>query len=413
MYDILIVDDEPAARKSLEYLLDWEKHGFQIAGEAASGSAALELMGNQSFSLVITDIRMPGMDGLALAERIKETTDVPVIIVSGYEDFEYARKAVRIGVHDYLLKPVEAEELAAKLSTVKRDIENRLLTEQRLYHALPIMRDQWLRHWAHGVLDDAGFVQKLELSIPSSGEGRFSLMLIELDAPAIAKYEQRDQELRIRRFAVRNVVEEACKSQGLVFEESDLRYGLIWMGTAEMMEMDALLGQARTIRETVMLYAKESVSVSVGPSVGSFQELVHSYLSALKVLEERPIHDREPILQGSGLDWKREPQAKQNIEQVKELVRKQFHQNINLRLIAGQIYMNPTYLGQLFKIHEGVSFQQYLLKLRMEHAKELLQHTDKKVYEIAAEVGYREMDWFYKKFREYEGKSPGEYRGES
>lgn len=413
MYDILIVDDEPAARKSLEYLLDWEKHGFQIAGEAASGSAALELMGNQSFSLVITDIRMPGMDGLALAERIKETTDVPVIIVSGYEDFEYARKAVRIGVHDYLLKPVEAEELAAKLSTVKRDIENRLLTEQRLYHALPIMRDQWLRHWAHGVLDDAGFVQKLELSIPSSGEGRFSLMLIELDAPAIAKYEQRDQELRIRRFAVRNVVEEACKSQGLVFEESDLRYGLIWMGTAEMMEMDALLGQARTIRETVMRYAKESVSVSVGPSVGSFQELVHSYLSALKVLEERPIHDREPILQGSGLDWKREPQAKQNIEQVKELVRKQFHQNINLRLIAGQIYMNPTYLGQLFKIHEGVSFQQYLLKLRMEHAKELLQHTDKKVYEIAAEVGYREMDWFYKKFREYEGKSPGEYRGES
>jgi YesN/AraC family two-component response regulator len=184
------------------------------------------------------------------------------------------------------------------------------------------------------------------------------------------------------------------------------------LGISGKMGQDALMSQAGRIRDTVLRYARESVTISVGPSVAAFQDLVQSYLSALKALEERPIQDREPILQGSGLDWNREPQAKQTIEQVKELARRQFHQNINLRLIAGQIYMNSTYLGQLFKMHEGVSFQQYLLKLRMEHAKELLVNTDKRVYEIAAEVGYREMDWFYKKFREYTGKSPGEFRGE-
>jgi len=337
---------------------------------------------------------------------------VPIIIVSGYEDFEYARKAIRLGVDDYLLKPVGAEELADKLKAIKQEIEDKALMEQRLYHALPIMRDQWLRHWAHGVLEDPAFFRKLELSIPKENFSKFSLMLIELQSRPMEKYEQRDNDLRIRRFAVRNVVEEACNNQGLLFEESDLRYGLIYMGDDDSMDQESLLARAKTILNTTKQYAREAITISVGPAVSQFQDLYQSYLSALKVLDEKPLVEQEPILLGYSLDLNQEPQGKFNVERVKELAQKQYHQNLNLRLIAGQIYMNPTYLGHLFKLHEGISFQQYLLKIRMERAKELLLNTDKKVYEIAAEVGYREMDWFYKKFREYEGKSPTEFRGE-
>jgi len=421
MYDIMIVDDEPASRKALEYVLDWERHGFQIAGEASSGEEALAMMAGQSYALIVTDIRMPGMDGLELAERIRSASDVPILILSGYEDFEYARKAMRIGVEDYLMKPVEAAELVDKLAHIRRHLETKTLTEQRLYHALPVMRDQWLRHWAHGLLDDPKMLERLALPIPVQDSEAYSLLLVELDVGPLAKYDRLGQDLKIRRFAVRNIMEELCGRHGAVFEESDARFGLIRMDRAEAMLKRQPADYARELREAVLRYAKEAVTVSVGPTVSASQQLVSSYLAALRLLEERSLplpHERERaqgggaagILVAQPLDFNREPQAKQLVEKVKRIARERYHQNINLRLIAGKIYLNPTYLGHLFATQEGVSFSQYLLSLRMESAKRLLQRTDKKIYEIAPEVGYREIDWFYKKFRDYTGMSPGEYR---
>lgn len=420
MYDILIVDDEPASRKALEYVLDWERHGFQIAGEASGGEEALAMMAEQSYSLIVTDIRMPGMDGLELAERIRSASDVPILILSGYEDFEYARKAMRIGVEDYLMKPVEAAELVDKLARIRRHLETKTLTERRLYHALPVMQDQWLRHWAHGLLDDPKMLERLALPIPVRDSDAYSLLLVELDVGPMAKYDRRGHDLKIRRFAVRNIMEELCGRHGAVFEESDARFGLIRMDRAEAMLKQQPADYARELREAVLRYAKEAVTVSVGPTVGASQQLVSSYLAALRLLEERSLplpHEREraqgeaaSILVAQPLDFHREPQAKQLVEKVKQLARERYRQNINLRLIAGEIYLNPTYLGHLFATQEGVSFSQYLLSLRMESAKRLLRRTDKKIYEIAPEVGYREIDWFYKKFRDYTGMSPGDYR---
>jgi two-component system response regulator YesN len=409
MYDVLVVDDEPAARKSLEYLLDWEKYGFQITAEASNGAAALEIMKHQSFSLVISDIRMPTVDGLELAARIREMSDIPIIILSGYEDFEYAQRALRMGVQDYLVKPVEPDDLVKKLQEVKEDIDKKVLLYQRMYHALPIVRDQWLRHWAHGVSEDDSNLGKLELSVPNLKTDCYTLMLIELDFLEYGKYQQWDSNLRLQRFAVRNVAEDFCEKTGLLFEESDLRFGLIWLAEEPLKE-EALRHHAEALRDTVLKYARVNVTIAIGHPVQQFQALVQSYLSALKALESNPLPNREAILIGSGWDWNREPEAIQTIEKVKEIARQQYKQNINLRLISKDIYMNPAYLGQLFKSYEGISFQQYLLQLRMEKAKQLLLQTNKKVYEIAAEVGYRELDWFYKKFKDFEGKSPGEFR---
>jgi two-component system response regulator YesN len=103
-------------------------------------------------------------------------------------------------------------------------------------------------------------------------------------------------------------------------------------------------------------------------------------------------------------------QPNQLIQSMIKIVQEQYHTNISLRSIAQQMFINPVYLGQLFKRDTGHSFNDYLLKVRMEKAKELLLHTDKKVYEIAQEVGYRQLDWFYKRFKAYTGFSAGEYR---
>ncbi|MNZ61252.1 putative response regulatory protein [compost metagenome] len=98
------------------------------------------------------------------------------------------------------------------------------------------------------------------------------------------------------------------------------------------------------------------------------------------------------------------------IEDVKKYVEEALHQNITLKQISHSLHFNCSYLGQKFKSHENMTFNEYLLKQRMEKAKFLLEHTDMKVYEIANVVGYTEMDWFYKKFKSYTGVSANTYR---
>jgi len=98
------------------------------------------------------------------------------------------------------------------------------------------------------------------------------------------------------------------------------------------------------------------------------------------------------------------------IDKVKEFVEESLHQNITLKEISNIFHFNYSYLGQKFKSHENMTFNEYLLQQRMEKAKYLLERTDMKIYEIANEVGYTEMDWFYKKFKAYTGVSANEFR---
>lgn len=98
------------------------------------------------------------------------------------------------------------------------------------------------------------------------------------------------------------------------------------------------------------------------------------------------------------------------IRAMKQYVQEQMDRNLTLKQIADHLNFNCAYLGQKFKQHENMSFNEYLLRQRMERAKQLLETTDMKIYEIAAAVGYTEIDWFYKKFRAYTGASANEYR---
>jgi len=111
----------------------------------------------------------------------------------------------------------------------------------------------------------------------------------------------------------------------------------------------------------------------------------------------------------AAIQWKRRPQAS-IIDVVKKYVQDELHQSISLKKISDALHFNCAYLGQKFKNEEKMSFNEYLLQQRMEKAKRLLEQTDMRIYEIANHVGYTEIDWFYKKFKQYTGISANEYR---
>jgi two-component system response regulator YesN len=113
MFRVLVVDDEMWLRKGLIASLSWEQYGFIIAGEASNGIEALDLINQEPYHLVLVDIKMPQMDGLELMEKLNlRGVDIPLVIaVTGYDDFHYAQQCIKLGAFDYILKPVETDEL--------------------------------------------------------------------------------------------------------------------------------------------------------------------------------------------------------------------------------------------------------------------------------------------------------------
>jgi two-component system response regulator YesN len=119
----LLVDDEKLERVLIRKGYDWKANGFEIIGEASSGEEALEFFKRKEPDIVITDINMPYMDGLALTEKIREqSSKCRVIIVTGYREFEYARRALQLGVNDFILKPVNINDVATLVEGIKEEL---------------------------------------------------------------------------------------------------------------------------------------------------------------------------------------------------------------------------------------------------------------------------------------------------
>lgn len=120
---MLIVDDEPIISQGLRMTIPWASYGVEVIGEAYNGKEATEILLKEEVDIVLTDVRMPEMDGIQLAQFIKERMPhIQVIIISGYDEFDYAREALRYQVKDYLLKPVDIDELVAKVKELKESI---------------------------------------------------------------------------------------------------------------------------------------------------------------------------------------------------------------------------------------------------------------------------------------------------
>ena len=133
MMKVFLVDDEIAIRENLRNSFPWEQEGFQLVGEAPDGEMALPMIRDLEADILLTDIRMPFMDGIRLCEEVQRTMPwVERIILSGYDDFSYAQKAMSLGVQHYLLKPVTAGELKEALHRVRSQIEEKRRDREHL-----------------------------------------------------------------------------------------------------------------------------------------------------------------------------------------------------------------------------------------------------------------------------------------
>ncbi len=164
MRTVFFVDDEPLIAQGLSSITDWERYGLCPIGHAGDGIQALERLGEQGADLVITDIMMPRMNGLELIEALKRRYPrTRYIVLSGYEEFEYVKIGIRLGIENYILKPINIEELEATLIRIGEVWEREELSLVRQEEDRRLLRGNVLARWTEGTIEREELIQRAEL----------------------------------------------------------------------------------------------------------------------------------------------------------------------------------------------------------------------------------------------------------
>lgn len=178
---ILIVDDEKYEGILMEKGVDWEKEGFQVLAVAQSGEEALELIKTEAPDIVYTDINMPIMDGLELSRRIREQyPEIHIVIVTGYREFEYAREAIHLGVEEFLLKPIQADELLGSAVRIREYILKAREERTKQVESFPVLCQELTRRIATGHIQAENAREKLAAyDMPLLYRGKMRGLLVE------------------------------------------------------------------------------------------------------------------------------------------------------------------------------------------------------------------------------------------
>ncbi|MCM3693587.1 response regulator [Neobacillus niacini] len=390
---VLIADDEPIIREGIRYSIDWNEIGMEVAAEAEDGEEALELALKYEIDILLADLNMPIMNGLALIKNIRRSLpNCRVVVISGYDEFAYAQEALRLQVDDYILKPIKPSNLTEVLertrekhkiqSAKKKYLE--VASNQILQNTLMI-QEQFCRNWIAGsFIDEKVKEQLIFWGLPEKSPNLLAVVRsqeLESKQPLL---QEGDKELIL--FGVKNIVLEILgKEPKLVFDDSSgLLFILLWGR-----EYDEIF---LTIEKCIQTHLDVTVTIYSEPVTGDFGGVPSAYKSCLKkVYEEIPI---SPI-----------------VKRAKNFITETYtNPELTLEMVASLLQVSPVYLSRTIKQELGTSFVGLVTQKRIEKAIKLLHTTELQMVEIAEQTGYATQHYFSTAFKKFVGVSPNQYR---
>ncbi|MEK3658815.1 response regulator [Paenibacillus sp. FSL F4-0236] len=408
---VLIVDDESFVRRSLSEMLGSANHNFSIIGSVENGLEAIQLLKEQAIDLVISDIRMPGMDGLELSKHIHECyPDTETILLTGYQDFSYASQAIRYGVREYLVKPNSVENILEVVTSVYERLELKKQHRQVSQLREKNLREKRLSDLLYGI-PLPYFEEQL---IPPFHS--FVIITVNHLGDVMPQYWS-EQAMYA---AVINILEECFSLYANVvgIQEEQEAIIMLFYPDEQSERIDEALTQEMMIKLSSLLKSPFSAGVS-NPhyDLGALATAYHESLQACQQLKK---DSTRPVIYYSDVSMcSASPQLTEQL-QVKatrrvismmiEAMNSRIQENLSLKMIADELYMNPTYLGRLFKDDVGECFSSFLTKLRIQKAIELLNNVTLKVYEVSELVGFKDPAYFSLIFKKYMGMTPQEFQ---
>lgn len=375
MCNLLIAEDEKFLRDKVSKNVDWEGRGYKTF-VASDGEEALEIIKREQIDILVTDIRMPGMDGLELTSEAKALNeDLKIIVISGHAEFELAQASIRLGVEDYLLKPFRTERLFEVVEKAREKLEaerqRRREEERQEERARQSFQDRFKSVFGWLVNPQALANQPLapirERLVELLKSGTTEEILAEIDQVHQSMEQAKEEPDRL--FIVLNdiVVSTLSTIESLGFE----------------------------VEQGISLMTKH-LPAATETHFSDLKEWVKGFLLDVNDLIE------------SGQDGSME----RLIQGVKSYVDEHYRTGITLNTMAQQVNMSSSQLSKLFYEYIGENFSDYITGLKVRKAKELLKGTDNRMYEIADYLGFTDAYYFSSWFKRTVGVTPTDYRAE-
>ncbi|MDR1105449.1 MAG: response regulator [Treponema sp.] len=369
MVRVLIAEDESIARRGLVENVDWNGNDIELTAAAENGMEAYLMAQEFAPDIIVTDICMPVMNGLELIEKLrKEMPSIRYIILSAHEEFAWAQQAIRFGVDNYVVKPVDDAELIKTVKAVYCKTEK-------------IQREMFQKN--------------------------IDYLLLKNDCLFMDRYQQLEDQLVLAlRFFQIPEMEEILDEIYAMFSGKQNSTGTP--------DADSTIHYYRSVCIRQFVRFRESLSTKGGNDI---------FMGIESVIENEllPLDNSAAIL-----SWYRrklreyanvfvvhnQSRAERVVEQAEEYIRQNYALNIALNDVSAEVFVSPQYLSRIFHNEKGISFIEYLNRYRIDRAKELLYQKSIPITEVAFQAGYNDYKYFSNVFKKYTGLTPRDFRKE-
>jgi two-component system response regulator YesN len=359
-FRVVILDDEAWTRDTIKRIGHWRELGFRIAGEASDGASGLECIRLLDPHLVITDMKMPGLDGIQVLQELqRQHSKARIIVISGFSDYTYTRQAVASHAVDYLLKPVDPEEFNAVLQRCAEDLRTSR-QEPGAATLPPVLQgvdSQWLKDYqeARDVIRHS-LDSLSEPGLQEAGERLRSLLAVCPTASRLPVLVKLSYELF-------SLLEEQV---------------ILWLADGDPRFQPALIscavGEQTTVDEILDHYGA----------------LARDFM-ALRATESQRQH-------------------RVDIRPIRRYLETHYQDEITLDGLSKDFAISKEYLCSIFKKENGCTVTEYLTRIRLDKARDLITHYQLPLQKIPEMVGYMDIPHFYRSFKRRFGLAPGAFR---
>lgn len=328
MYKIAIIDDEQIVREGIRDLVDWQSLRLEVVGDAEDGEKGYALIEAKRPDIVLLDINMPKINGLELTRMIVERyKNIKIILITGYDEFGYAREALRLGVEDYILKPVTRAEitellrkLVLKLETEEKQKKQQITMERQIEKSSHLLRQELLRQIIYGDIDGQLAKKRAEdLDIPTNKKN-YGIALLEGDKNEI--FDNKD----LLDFALTNIINEWLEAEGIgiLFRTEGLKHAIFYYHDKDDVRSERVyISYLDEIKKIVEKHLNTTISIGVGGLVEHWDHLSNSYSEAKVALGQRFfLGNSMVIIGGEELTPKTISQPKNFIDIEEEFLKK-------------------------------------------------------------------------------------------
>ncbi len=371
MHNILVVDDDNKIVEGMSLILRDNFSDSLTVFTANNGLQALTAMQSIPISILVADIKMPIMNGMELLNFIKTNNlNVTVIMLSGYDDYSLIREALKTGAYDYLLKPVNINNLVAVITQIINFLPN---IEPK--HEFNMPEIKVTENNLHSNFFDMDVQEKLAK--------KEMLRLLHQALDDLLKSQHKEMFEKVHRFFEAIMPED--------FTEAEIRQ-LLMQFMYDLMEREPkyipIIASTKLTEYDIMSTIKNLPTLSqLKKSFCDINMYYIDYIIAKNAKSEERL-----------------------VEQAKDYISQHLQENLHLSDVARCFFLHPNYFSSIFKAQTGVTFRDYLRIIRINKAKELMADNNQKLSAIATKVGYQDASHFNRAFKEVTGYSPSQYR---